>query len=108
MKTKMNKERLDIGDIVSFKICYPRKCSNRFPYSSTLTVGPIKKEGNWVGHVVGIRNIIMSNYKVHRGSIDFENGIQDCSYATGKKEMVYLVTTSIYKEPVIVREEDIL
>lgn len=91
----------NIGDKIQASVAFERKCSYRFDDQNVLK----PSEKDFCGYIVGMRNVIMSDFKYHSGS-NWE-GDYDPPYVSGKTEWVWLVTKSIKQEPLIVRECDI-
>src|SRR5581483_7610330 len=107
-----NMASVDVGQKVRFSAYYSRKCHERFSFNSDLKKTPSPtyilvplKTGAFEGYIVGIRNVIMSDYKYHAG--DYSEEGKGRGYATGKTEKVLLVAETPYREPVIVRSADV-
>ena len=91
-----------LGKTVEFDIAYPLDAAKRFKRNWQVRgtdVAPIDRCQVKEGVIVGMRNVIMANY---RYEWDHECG----GSATGDTEMVYLVCHDIYKKPIIVRFQD--
>ena len=97
-------KNLNIGDFITAAAAFDRKCTRRFNDQSTLE--PAKK--NFLGYIVGKRNVIMSNFKYHGGGISGLDADYEPAYVSGKTEWVWLASESIKHEPMIVRDCDIL
>ena len=126
-KTKKEPLKYKIGDKIKFSKCYSRKCSERFKDYLTNKCGSnkenfplnlclsekknLKELNNNIneGFIVGVRCVIMENYKYHSGGCynapDYDD--YDPPYASGEYENVLLVTKNIYCEPFIVRTNDV-
>jgi len=114
--TPLNCSNAKIGKRISFKVSYPRAASDRFQntYDENFhVVGPRiiianKTEELHYGIIIGIRQVIMSDYKYHSAHKDWETGHEDGqAYATGKKEYVLFVVKNIRSNPFIVRFQDV-
>ena len=95
-----------IGYTLKYHTAYPKKTRRRFgvtikgeTYLRPLT--KIKGQGFFIGY----RWLLMSDYKYHAGSTDWE-GDHTPAYATGKREKVFLVVEDKYKDAIIVRPQD--
>ena len=101
---------MKIGQKILFDKIYSRKCKERFPNASNCQLQEIpfgiKLDKPIRGFVVGIRNVIMKNYRLHLGRNYYEEVYADPNWAEGDKEEVLLVTKNIREEPFLVRKED--
>ena len=101
---------LKIGDKVTATAAFHRTCSHRFNrpggYKSPEPWKLTPLRNSFTGFIVGKRSVIMSEFVYHHGSNTHDDYEQ--SYVTGTKESVWLVTESINRDPLIVRDCDII
>jgi len=112
MSKKSKFAGIQIGDRVKSDRWFFRRCKGRFAkvmqdgYHSDAqpVVSPIE------GHVVGLRNVIMSNFHYDPPGNTWNSTTQEVDEREGEtwgnKEVVLLVAKSPWQEPVIVRISD--
>ena len=103
----MNKMRYQIGDMVNFSQCFPRRCRDRFPITHqgyATAAQPIRHSFIESGFVVGLRSVIMDDYSP--GDWDSDDGYYLGSEG-GIRETVLLVSPSMTRNPVLVRLCDV-
>ena len=94
-------KNLKIGDRIYAGAAFARKCSHRFDDKNCLK----PEVTSFTGFIVGMRNVIMSDFKYHFGCYSPDDYEQP--FVSGKTEWVWLVAESIKNEPLIVRDCDI-